>query len=144
AGTRAVSRSLIVVLAVGFALRSSGRRRASHGFLPVVLHGGGELFDAREERGNFPHFLFGKGFAPGGHAGVADAGAKGIVNVPLGIIHWMQDQLRNRRVKGFLERAWLVIETSMTPGTIHGVDFHSFNQVLVGGWNGAGIARGVP
>src|SRR5258708_7610192 len=55
---------LIMVVVVVFPFRTSGRRRVSDRLLPIILHGGGQLFNAGEKRGHLPHFLFRQKFVP--------------------------------------------------------------------------------
>src|SRR6185369_1365351 len=132
-----------VMMLVLFSLGSGCGRRDPGRFLPIVLHRRRKFLDARQEGRDFPHVRFTQSLVPGGHPGVADAGAHGVVNVPLGIVHGLDDQLRSWRVAGPPEVAGFVVEVAVTSGAVHGVDFHSVDQILVRGWDGTGHTRGV-
>src|SRR5450432_549919 len=128
----------LVVVPVLFPLGIDSGRREPGGLFPIILHRGGQFLDARQEGGNFPHVLLTQSLVPGGHAGIANAGANGVVDMPLGIIQRIADELWGRRVKRALERIGLVVEPSVTKGAVHGVDFHSVDQIVVSRRHGAG------
>src|ERR1700751_38361 len=123
---------LAFLLLVIFFLVASGRNGVEIGF-PVVLDGGWEFIHVREKHGDVPHILGRKSFVPGGHAGVTDAGANGVEDVPLGIVGRIRNKVRRRRVERGREGRGLSVETSMTERAIHGVELHAVFAVLVGG-----------
>src|SRR6185369_9847994 len=135
--------AFLIVMPVLFPFGVNGGRRDPGGFFPIVLHGRRQFFDAREEGSDFPHVLVAQGLVPCGHTGVADTGADGVVDMPLGIIQGMNNQLGRRRVEGTIERTGFVVEASVTQGAVHGVDFHSIDQVFVSRGHGIGQARGM-
>ena len=75
-----------------FSFSSAAGRSGAEVRFPVVLHVGWKLFEVGEQRGDLPHVLFAESFVPGGHAGVADAGADGVEDVPLGIVGRIGDE----------------------------------------------------
>lgn len=111
--------------------------------LPILLDGGRELVHVGEEHGELPDVLVGEGFVPGGHAGVADARADGVIDVPLGVVGRIGDEIRRRRIKRCGEIGRLVVEASMAEGAVHGVELHAVNEVGVGGCERVGKAGSV-
>ena len=43
--------------------------------LPIFLHGRRKFVEVGEQHGDLPHVGLGESFIPGGHAGIANAGA---------------------------------------------------------------------
>ena len=111
--------------------------------LPIFLDCGWEFVHMREEHCDLPHVGRGESLVPSGHAGVTDASANGVEDVPLGIVRWIGDQIRRRRIKGVGERGGLALEASMAQGAIHSVELHTVDQVLIVGHEGIGYAWGV-
>src|SRR5271157_3714892 len=101
--------------------------------LPVVLHGGRQLFHVREEAGDLPHILLAESFFPGGHAGITNAGADGVEDMPLGVVGWVGDEIGSWRVEGVGERSRFPVECTVTDGAVHGVELHAIFKVLVAG-----------
>src|SRR5579862_8918277 len=99
------------MVAVVFAFRGWSRRTAK-GLLPIILDRRRKLLDARQEGSHLPHIRFTQSLVPCGHSGIADAGANGVEDMPLGIIDGVDDQLRSRRVEGCPERAGLLVEVA--------------------------------
>ena len=97
----------------------------------------------REKSSYFPAVLLAESLVPGGHPGVADARRDGVIDVPLGVVERMQNDLRHRRVEGMLQRAGLVVEGAVADGAIHGVDLHAVDKIVVGGWKGIVDPRGM-
>src|ERR1700680_1834769 len=90
AGTKGLqSYSCLVFLFTRFA----GWSGYADGGLPVVLNGGWQFFHMRYEAGDLPHVFRAKRFFPGGHAGVTDAGADGVEDVPLRITGRIGDEI---------------------------------------------------
>src|ERR1700756_1796594 len=100
---------VMVVLCLAFFLPvislfvSSDRSGIEVGF-PEVLDSGWKFIHMREEHGDLPHVGGCEGFVPSGHAGVTDAGANSVENVPFGIVGRIGDEIRRRRVKRRRER----------------------------------------
>src|SRR5258708_7146145 len=72
---------LVVLLRAFLLVLPRGWRSAEAG-LPIVLHRWWEFIQVREQHRDLPHLGFGKSLIPGGHAGVANAGAHGVEGVP--------------------------------------------------------------
>src|SRR5438270_205711 len=119
-------------------------RGYSKGFLPVIFGAGWQLLDAGQKGSHLPHILLTQSLAPGGHPGVADSGANGVEDVPLGIIQRLKNQLRRRRIETVLQRAAFFVKRSVTQGAAHGVDLHAIDQVYVGSGHGVIYARRMP
>jgi len=126
------SRSLVVMMACVFSRTQSGRRD-SEGFLPIVLHGRRKFLDAREKSCDLPHFFLTEGFVPRRHAGIANAGADSVIGVPLGVVERSKNELRGRGVERFLQWTWLVVEGAVTERAVHGVNFHTLDQIFIQG-----------
>src|SRR5258708_23743260 len=69
------------------------------GRLPVLLDGGWKVIEVGEQHGDLPHVPLGESFIPGGHAGVATAGAHSVYDVPLGIVGRIGGELRRLPAK---------------------------------------------
>src|SRR5882672_9452285 len=67
------------------------RNCRSRGFFPLLLDGGGQLFNTAEEGRDLPDFLVGDRSFPGRHAGVTDAVADGVGDVPLGVVRRVEN-----------------------------------------------------
>ena len=98
---------LIVVLVRAFSRMALGRNAKVR--LPVLLNCRRKLVQSRQKRGQLPHVLITEGMAPCRHSGVTNTGSDGVVNMPLGIVERIENELRRRRVHGVLEQAGLVI-----------------------------------
>src|ERR1039458_4998252 len=109
------------------------------GFLPIVLPRRRQLVYAGEERRDLPHVSLGERLVPGGHAGIADAGANHVEDVPFRIIRWMKDEAWRRGIERFLKGRGLAADTAMAKRAIHGVDLQALDQILVRG--GYGIVQ---
>src|SRR5947208_4293323 len=101
---------LIVVLVRAFS-RMALRRDAKVRF-PVLLNWRWKLVQSRQKRGQFPHVLITEGMAPCRHSGVTNPSSDGVVNMPLGIIESIENELRRRRVHRVLEQTGPVIKSS--------------------------------
>src|SRR5579871_198765 len=110
----------------------SGSRRNSEAGLPIFLNGWGKLVHVREEHRDLPHFVWSEGLIPGWHAGVANAGADCVEDVPLGIVRRIRYEIRRRRIERSDERRRLAIKTSMAEGAVHGVKLHAIFEVRIG------------
>src|ERR1039457_2357102 len=82
------------------------------GFLPIVLHRRRQLVYAGEERRDLPHVSLGERLVPGGHAGIADAGANHVEEAPFRIIGWVKNEVRSRGIKRLAEWHRLTVEAS--------------------------------
>jgi hypothetical protein len=118
-------RMLIVVLVRAFT-RMALRRDAKVRF-PVLLNCRWKLVQSRQKRGQFPHVLITECMAPCRHPGVTNTSSDGVVNMPLGIIERIENELRRRRVHRVLEQAGLVIQSSVAHRAIHGVKLYSID-----------------
>jgi hypothetical protein len=118
-------RMLIVVLVRAFS-RMALRRDAKVRF-PVLLNCRWKLVQSRQKCSQFPHVLIVEGMAPRRHSGVTNPRSDGVVNMPLGIVERIENELRRRRVHGVLEQAGLVIQSSVAHRAIHGVKLYSIN-----------------
>src|ERR1700693_4642474 len=132
-------RSCFVFLFALFA----GWCRHAEGGLPIVLHGGGQFFHVRDEAGYFPHVLLAESFLPRGHAGVTDASADGVEDVPLGVVGRIGDEVGSGWVEGVGERDGLAVESTMADGTVHSVELHAIFEVLIVRRQGVGDAGSV-
>src|SRR5579871_2303721 len=132
---------LLVFLFVwlGFVRRSGGVEIG----LPIVLDSGWKFIHVREECGDLPHVLVGQGFVPGGHSGVANAGANRVIDVPLGIVGRIGDEVRRRRIEGSRERRGLAVEGSVAKSAIHGVELHAVFEIGIGRRERIADARGM-
>src|ERR1700722_12368092 len=101
--------------------------------LPVLLNRRWQLFHVGEEGRNFPDVLFGQSFIPSRHAGIANAGAYGVEEVPLGIVGRIRNEVWSRRIKRVAQRRRLAVQAAVTKSAIHGVQLHALFEVLVGG-----------
>src|SRR6266403_3130123 len=107
--------------------------RAHHDrFLPIVLYGGRQFVYAGEECRKFPHVRLGERLVPGGHSGIADAGANCVKHVPFRIIGRMKDETWRRWIERFLQGRGLPVEAAMAKRAIHGVDLYPLDKVLIG------------
>ena len=88
-------------------------RASSEGIFPVVLHTGGQFLKTGKKSCHLPHLIRGQDILPCRHGGVSNAGADDIKNLPLGIIHRLEHNLRRWRVKPVFERARLILQRSM-------------------------------
>src|ERR1035438_10154601 len=102
-------------------------------FLPIVLHRRRQLVYAGEERRDLPHVSLGERLVPGGHAGIADAGANHVEEAPFRIIGWVKNEVRSRGIKRLAEWHRLTVESSVASGAIHGEDLNARDQILVRG-----------
>jgi hypothetical protein len=127
---------MVVVLVSGFFLFVGWGRGGIEVCFPVFLGGGREFIEVGEQHGDLPHVLLAEGFVPGGHAGVTDAGADGIEDVPLGVVGCIGDQVWRRRVERHGERGGLAVEASVAQGAVHGVELHAVLKILIGGREG--------
>src|SRR3954471_3799289 len=116
---------LIVVLVRAFSRMAL--RRDAEVRLPVLLNCRRKLVQTRQKRGQFPHVLLAEGMAPCRHSGVTNTSSDGVINMPLGIIERIENDLRRRRVHGVLEQAGLVIQSSVAHRAIHGVKLYSID-----------------
>ena len=93
--------SLVVMLvcAVLMFFELMSLRRDAIRLLPIVLHSRRKLIYIRKESRYLPHILFAQGPAPGGHSGISNSGSDSVINMPIGIIHGLQHQLRWRRIQ---------------------------------------------
>jgi hypothetical protein len=53
------------------------------------------------------------------------------------------DEIGGRRIEGSGEGRGLVVEASVTEGAVHGVELHAVFEILIGGGERVGDARGV-
>src|SRR3954470_17384466 len=97
--------------------------------LPILLNGGWKLIHVCKKRGDLPDVVIRQSFVPGGHAGVTDASANGVKDVPLGVVGRIRDEVWRRRIKRGRESGRLAVEASVTKGAIHGVELHTLNQI---------------
>src|SRR5208337_361979 len=96
----------------------TGWRVRPAGFLPIVLDRRRQLLYAGEERGELPNVRLRKRLVPGGHAGIADAGANCVKHVPFGIIEGVKDEARRRGIERFLQGRGLAVDAAMAKGAI--------------------------
>ena len=68
---------------------------------------------------------------PGGHAGVANSGADGVVDVPFGIVERLADELRGAGVERPSDDTLLFIETAMTEGAVHRIELDAVDKIVV-------------
>src|SRR5208282_1951539 len=115
---RRLSPNLLVI--VSFPL--AGWSVHAAGFLPILLHRRRQLVYAGEERRDFPDVRLGERLVPGGHAGIADAGANHVEEVPFRIVRWVKNEIRRRRIERFFQGRGLAVDAAMAKRAIHDED----------------------
>src|SRR5258706_1151567 len=117
------------------------RNCRSRGFFPLLLDGGWQLFNTAEEGRDLPDFLVGDRSFPGRHAGVTDAVADGVGDVPLGVVRRVENELGDRRIKARAKRVGVSVQTAVAAGAVHGIELHAIDEVGVRSRDGAVIVR---
>src|SRR5882762_3377131 len=97
-------------------------------FLPLFLHTRRKFFDSTQEGGELPDFFLGDLPLPCRHAGVANAVANDMGNVPFGIVGRIENELRNWRIKASAKLAGLAVETAVAARTVHHVKLHAVDE----------------
>ena len=122
---------VVVHLSVFFLFIPDGGGRDAETRFPIILYGGREFIEMGEEHGDLPHILFAESFVPGGHAGVTDAGAHGVEDVPLGVVGRVGDEIGRWRIERCGESGRFAVEASVTESAVHGVELHAVFQILI-------------
>src|SRR5271169_3600384 len=87
---------------------------------PIFLDGRREFIEVGEQHGDLPHVRFAQRLVPGGHAGVPNAGADGVEDVPLRVVGRVGDEIRWWGIKRSGQGRGFAIEASVAEGAVHG------------------------